>query len=81
METPSFTFRLEGVRTSGNVREEHARELHPRTCGEVLICEATHAVSTARDTDSGVFRRPGAFCVATATTALSASPSVHGIDS
>ena len=65
METPSFTFRLERVRdlrqrAEENAREELARELQLRMRGEALLREATHAVSAARDTGSGIFRRPGA---------------------
>ena len=65
METPSFTFRLERVRDLREREEEHAREelareLQLRMRGEALLREATHAVSAARDTGSGIFRRPGA---------------------
>ena len=81
VETPSFTFRLECVRDLRQRPEEHARELLLRIRGEPLLREAMQAVSTARHTGSGFLRRPGASGVATATTALSASPSVHGSDS
>ena len=65
VETPSFTFRLERVRdlrerAEEHAREELARELQLRMRGEALLREATHAVSAARDTGSGVFRRFGA---------------------
>ena len=65
METPSFTFRLERVRdlrerAEEHAREELARELALRMRGEALLREASHTVDAARDTGSGVFRRPGA---------------------
>jgi flagellar FliJ protein len=53
VETPSFTFRLERVRTmreraEERAREELAQELRLRMRGEALLREATHAVATAR---------------------------------
>ena len=75
VETPSLTFRLESVRDLRQLAEERAHELLLRMRGEALLREATHAVSTARDTGSGVLRQPGA----SATTAPSVSPFVHGI--
>ena len=65
VETPSFTFRLERVRdlrerAEEHAREELARELAMRMRGEALLREASHAVDSARDTGSGVFRRFGA---------------------
>jgi flagellar FliJ protein len=53
VETPSFTFRLERVRTVRERAEERAREdlaneLRLRVRGEALLREATHAVATAR---------------------------------
>src|SRR3954453_19135671 len=65
VETPSFTFRLERVRSlreraEEHAREELARELQLRLRGEALLREATHAVSTARDTGRGAFQRFGA---------------------
>ena len=53
VETPSFTFRLERVRTMRERAEERAREglaheLRLRLRGEALLREATHAVATAR---------------------------------
>src|SRR4051794_4041336 len=65
VETPSFTFRLERVRSlrqraEEHAREELARELQLRLRGEALLCEATHAVSAARDTGRGAFERFGA---------------------
>ena len=53
VETPSFTFRLERVRTmreraEERAREELAHELRLRLRGEALLREATHAVATAR---------------------------------
>lgn len=51
--SPSFTFRLERVRTlresaEDAAREELARELSHRVRGEALLRQATHAVSAAR---------------------------------
>ena len=65
METPSFTFRLERVRSlreraEERAREELARELQLRLRGEALLREATHNVSAARDTGRGAVLRPGA---------------------
>jgi flagellar protein FliJ len=65
VETPSFTFRLERVRSlreraEENAREELARELQLRLRGEALLREATHAVTAARDTGRGAFQRFGA---------------------
>jgi flagellar export protein FliJ len=65
VETPSFTFRLERVRSLRERAEEHAREqlareLQLRLRGEALLREATHAVSAARDTGRGAFGRFGA---------------------
>jgi flagellar FliJ protein len=53
VETPSFTFRLERVRTMRERAEERAKEdlateLRLRMRGEALLREATHAVATAR---------------------------------
>jgi flagellar protein FliJ len=53
VESPSFTFRLERVRTlresaEAAAREELARELSHRVRGEALLRQATHAVSAAR---------------------------------
>ena len=65
VETPSFTFRLERVRdlrerAEEHAREELARELQLRMRGEALLREAAHAVSDARDSGRGAFRRAGA---------------------
>jgi flagellar FliJ protein len=65
VETPSFTFRLERVRSlreraEEHAREELARELQLRLRGEALLREATYAVSAARDTGRGAFQRFGA---------------------
>ena len=65
VETPSFTFRLERVRSlreraEEHAREELARELQLRLRGEALLREATHAVSAARETGRGAFQRFGA---------------------
>jgi flagellar protein FliJ len=54
VENPSFTFRLERVRTLREsaeeaAREQLARELSHRVRGEALLRQATHAVSAARD--------------------------------
>jgi flagellar FliJ protein len=62
VETPSFTFRLERVRTlreraEERAKEELAHELRLRLRGEAMLREATHAVGQARvvgrDTFSG----------------------------
>jgi flagellar FliJ protein len=65
VETPSFTFRLERVRSlreraEEHAREELARELQLRLRGEALLQQATSAVSAARDTGRGAVLRPGA---------------------
>jgi flagellar FliJ protein len=54
VETPSFTFRLERVRTlreraEERAREELAKELQLRLRGEALLRQATSAASAARD--------------------------------
>ncbi len=54
METPSFTFRLERVRTIRERAEERAREelgneLRVRAEGEALLQQATDAAVAARD--------------------------------
>ena len=61
VETPSFTFRLERVRSlreraEDQAREELARELSHRVRGEALLREAAEVVSAARD--NGPRRRP-----------------------
>jgi flagellar FliJ protein len=53
VETPSFTFRLERVRTMRERAEERAKEdlaneLRLRMRGEALLKQATSAVTTAR---------------------------------
>ena len=53
VETPSFTFRLERVRTMRERAEERAQEdlaneLRLRMRGEALLKQATSAVTTAR---------------------------------
>jgi flagellar FliJ protein len=65
VETPSFTFRLERVRSlreraEERAREELARELQLRLRGEALLREATHNVSAARDTGRGAVLTSGA---------------------
>jgi flagellar FliJ protein len=54
VETPSFTFRLERVRSlreraEDQAREELARELSHRVRGEALLREAAEVVSAARE--------------------------------
>jgi flagellar FliJ protein len=54
VETPSFTFRLERVRTireraEDRAREELSNELRVRAEGEVLLDQATNAAIAARD--------------------------------
>jgi flagellar protein FliJ len=58
VETPSFTFRLERVRTlreraEERAREELANELRARLRGEALLKQATDAVSVAREAGRG----------------------------
>jgi flagellar FliJ protein len=58
VETPSFTFRLERVRTlreraEERAREELANELRARLRGEALLQQATDAVSAAREAGRG----------------------------
>lgn len=55
METPSFTFRLERVKSLRERAEEHAqedlaRQLELRLRGEALLRRAAHAAATARET-------------------------------
>jgi flagellar protein FliJ len=54
VETPSFTFRLERVRTlreraEERAKEELANELRLRVRAEAILREATHAVGQARE--------------------------------
>ena len=65
MESPSFTFRLERVRSLREraeeaAREELARELSNRVRGEALLRQATTAVSAARDTGRDTVLKSGA---------------------
>jgi flagellar protein FliJ len=65
VESPSFTFRLERVRSLREraeeaAREELARELSHRVRGEALLRQATSAVSTARDTGRDTVLKAGA---------------------
>ena len=65
METPSFTFRLERVRSLREraeeaAREELARELSHRVRGEALLRQATSAVSAARDSGRDTVLKSGA---------------------
>jgi flagellar FliJ protein len=58
VETPSFTFRLERVRTlreraEERAREELANELRSRLRGEAMLKQAMDAVSAARDAGRG----------------------------
>ena len=58
METPSFTFRLERVRTLRERAEERARgelatELRARLKGEAMLKQAVAAVSSARTAGRG----------------------------
>ena len=58
METPSFTFRLERVRTlreraEERAREELATELRARLRGEAMLKQAADAVSAARSAGRG----------------------------
>jgi flagellar FliJ protein len=54
VETPSFTFRLERVKTlreraEARAQEDLARELNLRLRGEAMLREATYAASAATD--------------------------------
>lgn len=65
METPSFTFRLERVRslrerTEEAAREELARELAHRVRGAALVRQATSAATAARDSGRDTVLKPGA---------------------
>jgi flagellar protein FliJ len=65
VESPSFTFRLERVRSLREraeeaAREELARELSHRVRGEALLRQATSAASAARDAGRDTVLRPGA---------------------
>ena len=64
METPSFTFRLERVKSlreqaEGQAREALARELALRVRGEALLREAAYAASLARETGRDAVSRSG----------------------
>jgi flagellar protein FliJ len=65
VESPSFTFRLERVRSLREraeeaAREELARELSHRVRGEALLRQATTAVSAARDAGRDTVLKGGA---------------------
>jgi flagellar FliJ protein len=65
VETPSFTFRLERVKSlreqaEDQAREALAQELALRVRGEALLRQAAHAASQARGTGLDVVSRPGA---------------------
>jgi flagellar FliJ protein len=65
VETPSFTFRLERVKSlreqaEGQAREALAQELALRVRGEALLRAASHAAAGARDSGLGTVTRGGA---------------------
>ena len=65
VESPSFTFRLERVRSlreraEDAAREELARELSHRVRGEALLRQATSAVSAAGETGRDTVLKAGA---------------------
>jgi flagellar protein FliJ len=65
VESPSFTFRVERVRSLREraeeaAREELARELSHRVRGEALLRQATSAVSAARDAGRDTVTKAGA---------------------
>jgi flagellar export protein FliJ len=65
VETPSFTFRLERVkslreRAEDHARENLARELTLRMRGEALLREAASAAAGARDSGRDTVTRAGA---------------------
>jgi flagellar FliJ protein len=68
VETPSFTFRLERVRTlreraEERAREELADELRARLRGEAMLQQAVDAVSAARDAGRGAASAGRVVCV------------------
>jgi len=61
---PSFTFRLERVRSLRERAEEQAKEelakgLHHRMAGEALLAQACAAATSARELSAGAALRPG----------------------
>jgi flagellar FliJ protein len=65
VETPSFTFRLERVKSLRERAEEHAREdlareLTLRMRGEALLRQAAHEAASARDSGRDMVMRAGA---------------------
>jgi flagellar FliJ protein len=65
VETPSFTFRLERVRSlrtqaEDAAKEELAQQLAHRIRGEALLTQATMAAAGARDAAHAAVLRPGA---------------------
>jgi flagellar FliJ protein len=65
VETPSFTFRLERVRSlrsqaEAAAREELAQQLSLRMRGEAMLAQATAAAAGAREAGLVAVRRPGA---------------------
>jgi flagellar FliJ protein len=65
VETPSFTFRLERVkslreRAEDQAREQLAQELALRMRGEALLRQAALTAATARDSGLDAVQRPGA---------------------
>jgi flagellar FliJ protein len=65
VETPSFTFRLERVRSLRSqaedaAREELAQQLSLRMRGEAMLAQATAAAAGAREAGLVAVQRPGA---------------------
>jgi flagellar FliJ protein len=65
VETPSFTFRLERVRSlraqaEDQAREQLAQELGHRIRGEAMLREAAQRAADARTTSRATAARPGA---------------------
>jgi flagellar FliJ protein len=65
VETPSFTFRLERVRTlreraEEQAREEYARELALKLRGEAMLAMCTERVANARRVGLEAVQRPAA---------------------
>jgi flagellar FliJ protein len=65
VETPSFTFRLERVRSLRSqaedaAREELAQQLAVRMRGEAMLTQATLAAADAREAGLAAVQRPGA---------------------
>lgn len=65
MDHPSFTFRLERVKSlreqaKDSAREQLARQLALRMRGEALLRQAAATAEAARDSGRGTLSRPGA---------------------